>query len=71
LISRHDLNRKFVPVVYAILIATVYKGVWLEGILQVLTSGLWLALALKALVTCCFGTLTLHMYSGLAQSIGI
>jgi Predicted membrane protein (DUF2053) len=69
--SRHDLSRKFVPVVYFLLIATVYKGVWLEGILQMLTSGLWLALALKAMVTCIFGTLTLHIYSGLAQSIGI
>lgn len=71
LFSRHDLNKTVRPIVIILLIATAYKALWLEGILRILATGPWLALALKALVTCSMGILTLHIYAELAQSIGI
>lgn len=71
LFSRHDLDKKFVPLVIVLLITISFRGVWLEGTLQALSTGPWFGLALKALVTACIGFLTLHVYSGLAQSIGL
>lgn len=71
LFSRHDLDKKFVPLVIVLLVATSFRGVWLEGTLQALSTGPWFGLALKALVTACIGVVTLHVYSGLAQSIGL
>ncbi|XP_058820098.1 BOS complex subunit TMEM147 [Topomyia yanbarensis] len=71
LFSRHDLEKKYVPLVIVLLIAISFRGVWLEGTLQALSAGTWFGLALKALITACFGFVTLHVYSGLAQSIGL
>lgn len=71
LFTRHDLNKKCVPIVTLILAATCFRGLWLEGILRVLATGPWLTLALKALITSSIGCVTLHMYTGLAQTIGI
>lgn len=71
LFTRHDLNKSFVPVVTVLLVATAYKTLWLDGILRILATGPWLSLALKALTTTSMGVITLHIYSGLAQSIGI
>lgn len=71
LFTRLDLNKKFKPVVSVLLVATAYKTLWLDGILRILATGPWLSLALKAFATINMGVLTLHIYSGLAQSIGI
>uniref|UniRef100_A0A1Q3FXK7 BOS complex subunit TMEM147 n=1 Tax=Culex tarsalis TaxID=7177 RepID=A0A1Q3FXK7_CULTA len=71
LFSRHDLEKKFVPLVIALLIAISFRGVWLEGTLQALSAGPWFGLSLKALITAAIGFVTLHVYSGLAQSIGL
>uniref|UniRef100_A0A182SNN4 BOS complex subunit TMEM147 n=1 Tax=Anopheles maculatus TaxID=74869 RepID=A0A182SNN4_9DIPT len=71
LFSRHDLDKKFVPLVVLLLVATSYRGVWLEGTLHAISAGPWLSLALKALITSCMGVGTLHIYSGLAQQIGL
>lgn len=54
-----------------LLVATAYKTLWLDGILRILATGPWLSLALKAFTTINMGFFTLHIYSGLAQSIGI
>lgn len=71
LFTRHDVHRSFKPVVSALLVATAYKGLWLDGTLRLLATGPWLALAFKALATASMGVASLHIYSGLAQSIGI
>ncbi|XP_055376013.1 BOS complex subunit TMEM147 [Condylostylus longicornis] len=71
LFTRHDLHKKYVPVVSLLLIATVYKSLWLDGVLTVLSLPIWSTLAFKALVTIFMGFVTLHIYTGLAQLIGI
>ncbi|XP_037042835.1 transmembrane protein 147 [Bradysia coprophila] len=71
LFSRHDLTKSFKPVVTMLLIATAYKALWLDGVLRILSTGPWLSLAIKALATSCMGVLSLHIYGGLAQTIGI
>ncbi|XP_068143612.1 BOS complex subunit TMEM147 [Drosophila tropicalis] len=71
LFTRHDLNKSHKPVVNLLLAITVFKGVWLEGLLHILTIGPWLTIAVKALVAAVIGNITLHIYSGLAQQIGI
>lgn len=71
LFSRHDVHKTFKPIVSVLLVATAYKGLWLDGVMRVLATGPWLALALKALATTSMGVAALHIYSGLAQSIGI
>lgn len=71
LFTRHDVNKSFKPIVSILLVATAYKALWLDGILRVLATGPWLSLALKALATTSMGVMTLHIYSGLAQSIGL
>lgn len=71
LFTRHDLNKKFSPVVMALLIAIIYKPLWLDAILRIIAVGPWVALSLKALIISCMGFVVLHIYSGLAQLIGI
>ncbi|KAI8041901.1 transmembrane protein 147 [Drosophila gunungcola] len=71
LFTRHDLNKALKPLVSLLLAVTVFKGVWLEGMLHILTIGPWLTVAVKALVAAVIGFCTLHIYSGLAQQIGI
>uniref|UniRef100_A0A1B0CDL8 BOS complex subunit TMEM147 n=1 Tax=Lutzomyia longipalpis TaxID=7200 RepID=A0A1B0CDL8_LUTLO len=55
LFSRHDLDKKFAPVVTFLIVATTYKGLWLDGILHILHLGAWTCLAFKALITCSMG----------------
>lgn len=71
LFTRHDLNNKFKPIVTLLLIATPFKLLWTDILLKTVISGLWTLLAFKALITCCIGVATLHIYTDLAQSIGI
>ncbi|KAH8351450.1 BOS complex subunit TMEM147 [Drosophila kikkawai] len=71
LFTRHDLNKALKPLVSLMLAVTVFKGVWLEGMLHILAIGPWLTVAVKALVAAVIGFCTLHIYSGLAQQIGI
>jgi len=71
LFTRHDLNAKFRPIVTLLLAATPYKTLWLDAVLKATITGIWTTLAFKALTTCSIGVVTLHIYSGLAQSIGI
>lgn len=65
------MHKSFKPVVSVLLVATAYKGLWLDGVLRLLATGPWTALAIKALATTSMGVAALHIYSGLAQSIGI
>uniref|UniRef100_A0A1L8D9B4 BOS complex subunit TMEM147 n=1 Tax=Nyssomyia neivai TaxID=330878 RepID=A0A1L8D9B4_9DIPT len=55
LFSRHDLDKKFTPIVTFLIVATTYKGLWLDGILHILSLGAWTCLAFKALITCSMG----------------
>ncbi|XP_055684899.1 BOS complex subunit TMEM147 [Lutzomyia longipalpis] len=55
LFSRHDLDKKFAPIVTFLIVATTYKGLWLDGILHILHLGAWNCLAFKALITCSMG----------------
>uniref|UniRef100_A0A6B2E4S4 BOS complex subunit TMEM147 n=1 Tax=Phlebotomus kandelakii TaxID=1109342 RepID=A0A6B2E4S4_9DIPT len=55
LFSRHDLDKKFAPLVTFLIVATTYKGLWLDGVLHILNLGPWVCLALKALITSCMG----------------
>lgn len=71
LYSRHDLNRKYVPVVIFLLATTIYKPVWLELIFHTLLIGPWTQLAVKALVAGIIGVSSLNIYAGLAQQIGM
>ncbi|EDV31379.1 uncharacterized protein Dana_GF15326 [Drosophila ananassae] len=71
LFTRHDLNKALKPLVSLLLAVTVFKGVWLEGMIHILAIGPWLTVAVKALVAAIIGFCTLHIYSGLAQQIGI
>lgn len=71
LMSRHDVDRKYKPIVTLLLIATPYKALWLDGVLRLVISGIWSTLAFKALATSSVGVATLHIYASLAQSIGI
>ncbi|KAM7353167.1 BOS complex subunit TMEM147 [Cochliomyia hominivorax] len=71
LFTRHDLNKAFKPLVTILLVITIFKGVWLEGLLSLLTFGAWSSIAVKALVASVIGFVTLYVYSGLAQKIGI
>lgn len=65
------MNKKFKPFVTLLLIATIFKSVWVDGILNILAIGPWATLGFKALVASIFGFLALHIYAGLAQVIGI
>lgn len=69
--SRHDLNRKYAPLVILLLVLINYRPVWLEMVLQVLAIGPWTALAFKALVVISIGVVTVNIYAGLAQQIGL
>lgn len=71
LFTRHDLNAKYKPIVTLLLIATPFKAIWLDAVLKAAITGIWTTLAFKALATSSLGVLTLHIYAGLAQSIGI
>lgn len=71
LFTRHDLDKKFTPVVPVLLGAITYRGLWLDGVLKILSTGPWFNLSIKAISTCSIGVVTLHMYTGLAQLIGI
>lgn len=65
------MHPKFKPLVSALLAATAFKGLWLDGVLRLCAAGPWAALALRALATSCMGVAALHVYTGLAQSIGL
>lgn len=69
--SRHDLNRHFKPMVTALLVLCSYKSMIMEMVIHLLSSGPWMALMLKSFVTVALGAMTLQIYAGLAQSIGI
>jgi hypothetical protein len=69
--SRHDLKKTLVPIVYLLLLATVFKPVLFNTLLMTMGYSAWLRLALKAATTCVLGLITLFMYSGLAKVIGV
>lgn len=71
LFTRHDLNKSLKPLVTILLVVTIFKGVWLDGLLSVLTFGPWSTIAVKALVASLIGFVSLNVYAGLAQKIGI
>ncbi|XP_059614603.1 BOS complex subunit TMEM147 [Phlebotomus argentipes] len=67
LFSRHDLDKKFAPVVTFLIVATTYKGLWLDGILHVLSLGPWTCLALKAIVTGHMGVISASIIPAVAS----
>lgn len=69
--TRHDLKKSFVPVVTVLLLATIYKPLVMEYVVEVMAISAWSALSLKAAVTLLFGVVTLQMYVVLAESIGM
>ncbi|XP_034243265.1 transmembrane protein 147 [Thrips palmi] len=69
--TRHDLKKSFVPIVTVLLLATIYKPLVMEYVVEVMAIGAWSALSLKAAVTILFGVITLQMYVVLAESIGM
>lgn len=72
LFSRHDLNKKFTPVVVGLLVAILYRSLWLDGILLLMGVGAWSGLLIKGLVAVFgFGLPSLYIYSNMAQSIGM
>lgn len=71
LFTRHDLNKALKPLVSILLVVTIFKGVWLEGLLHILSIGPWTSIAVKALVAAIIGFCSLNIYACLAQQIGI
>lgn len=69
--SRHDLKRGLVPLVVSMLLLTVYRPLILDLLMSLLLAGPWSSLLIKAVTTLFMGSITLHMYAGLAQAIGI
>ncbi|XP_063975041.1 BOS complex subunit TMEM147 [Diachasmimorpha longicaudata] len=69
--SRHDLKKGLVPLVVAMLLLTVYRPLILDLLVSLLLAGPWSSLLIKATTTLFMGAITLHMYAGLAHSIGI
>lgn len=69
--SRHDLKSNLRPIVTGLLLFSSYKVMLLELFGKFLLAGPWLALLIKALVTMAVGGMTLTIYAGLAQTIGI
>ncbi|KAF7385062.1 transmembrane protein 147 [Vespula maculifrons] len=69
--SRHDLKRSLVPIVICMLLLTVYRPLVLDCLTSLLLAGAWSTLVIKALTTLIMGVITLHIYAGLAYSIGI
>ncbi|XP_022907188.1 BOS complex subunit TMEM147 [Onthophagus taurus] len=69
--SRHDLKSNLKPIVTALLIVSSYKNLLLDMLFEVLITGPWIALFIKAFVTSVLSGITLVIYTGLAQHIGI
>ncbi|CAB0033949.1 unnamed protein product [Trichogramma brassicae] len=69
--SRHDLKQRFVPVVTSLLFITVYRPLIAEMLITSFMIGPWSALFIKAIHAAVLGSVTLHIYSALAHSIGI
>jgi hypothetical protein len=68
LFSRHDLNRKFMPIVTFLLLAIAFRSVWLDGILYLMNFNAWMSLFAKGLVAVFgFGLPTLYLYSSHEQ----
>ncbi|GJQ64885.1 hypothetical protein Trydic_g7058 [Trypoxylus dichotomus] len=69
--SRHDLKYNLKPIVTALLLFSAYKNLILDFVSDMLLTGPWIGLLIKAIVTFILGGFTLTIYAGLAQSIGI
>lgn len=70
LFSRHDLNRKLVPLVTFMLLAIAFRTVWLDGTLIMMGVGAWTSLLIKGLVAFFgFGVPTLYLYTSMSQTI--
>ncbi|KAK0080041.1 hypothetical protein PV326_008407 [Microctonus aethiopoides] len=69
--SRHDLKKGLVPVVIAMLLLTIYRPLLLDLLMSLLLAGPWSSLMIKAVTTLFMSGITLHIYAGLAQTIGI
>ncbi|XP_053978912.1 BOS complex subunit TMEM147 [Hylaeus anthracinus] len=69
--SRHDLKRGLVPVVIGMLVLTVYRPLILDFFTMLFLTGPCATLIVKAITTFIMGATTLHIYAGLAHSIGI
>ena len=69
--TRHDLKKSLVPTVTILLVATTYKPLVMESVWEIMVVNAWSALAFKAAATLAVSVITLHMYAGLAESIGM
>ncbi|XP_018336178.2 transmembrane protein 147 [Agrilus planipennis] len=69
--TRHDLKARLRPIVVSLLIFSSYKALILDLLFKSLAIGPWIALSLKAIITITSSFVTLILYAGLAQAIGI
>lgn len=69
--SRHDLTKKYKPMVTALIVFTAYKPIILELLVSAVLVGPWTSLLVKAFTTLVVGGVTLQIYAGLAHVIGI
>ncbi|XP_011136463.2 transmembrane protein 147 [Harpegnathos saltator] len=69
--SRHDLRRSLVPIVIGMLLLTVYRSLVFDFLSSLLLAGPWFTLIIKAVTTFFMNIMTLHIYAGVADSIGI
>lgn len=69
--SRHDLRRTLVPVVIGMLLLTVYRPLTIDLSSSVVLINPWTSLLIKTIATLLTGAITLNIYSGLANAVGI
>lgn len=53
------------------LVLTVYRNLFMELLISFLAAGPWFGLIVKGAISFLIGGITLYIYAGLAQSIGI
>lgn len=69
--SRHDLKKNLKTIVTVLLVFSSYKSLLLDLLVKFLLAGPWFGLFIKTVVTFITGIVTLAIYAGLAQTIGI
>ncbi|XP_026465754.1 transmembrane protein 147-like [Ctenocephalides felis] len=71
LFSRHDLKKAFVPIITILLLLTAMRGLVIDSVIQAIIVGPWCVLLVRGLIAGAMGLITLQIYAGLAQNIGI
>lgn len=66
--TRHDLNKKYLPLVTLLLIFTPYKPLLNYLLISALAVGPWLGLVIKSIEASVIGVTVLSVYSSVAQN---